>query len=218
MNRRKCLRCGLVNSGDDETCRRCGDTLSEQVATVERPGRRPRLIHRLMLIVGATSVILTIIYASLLVSSDGLKPDQQRAVDTAIQVLVNTQFNREVFALKHLAHFRSTDNWWNKYIGHRDAYAATNFPFEVITLYPEFFSNTSDDNERAAVLLHEAQHLLGAGEERALKEVWLNKYRIRWSEDIYGQSRVWSNTRDLTRSMVPELFTCGADKNSDCAK
>src|SRR5258708_4539395 len=125
-----------------------------------------------------------VFYLSLLISSDGLQPDQREELRKAIAVLEQHGFNRfqreelrkaiavleqhgfnrETFILKRLTAFRGTDNWWNRYIGHRDAYAATNFPFEVVTLYPEFFTVPVDDTERASVLLHESNHLMGGGE------------------------------------------------------
>jgi len=49
----------------------------------------------------------------------------------------------------------------NRYVGHRDAYAATNFPFEVVTLYPEFFTVPVDERAPAAVLLARIVHLIG---------------------------------------------------------
>src|SRR5258708_37945382 len=97
-----------------------------------------------------------VFYLSLLISSDGLQPDQREEVQKAIAVLEQHGFNRESFILKHLTVFRGMDNWWNRYVGHRDAYAATNFPFEVVPLYPAFFSGPGDDNERASVVMHQS--------------------------------------------------------------
>ncbi len=57
---------------------------------------------------------------------------------------------------------RGNDNWLNASTKYENAYAATNFPIEIMTIYPEFFTDTLDDTERAAILLHEAQHLKGA--------------------------------------------------------
>ena len=185
---------------------------------VEQIGKARGIRSRLIWITGTTIALLFIAYMSLLLSSDDLSRQQRGTVDKAIAVLADTGFQRQVFALKHLTSYRKTDNWWNRYVGHRDAYAATNFPFEVVTLYPEFFSNTADDNERAAVLLHEAYHLFGASEEGALEKVWRNKQRVGWTGDVYGQSRVWINTRDLTKSLVPSLFVCGPNKDQDCTQ
>ena len=165
---------------------------------------------------GATLSILVIWYASLLISSDGLQPDQREKVQNAIAVLSQQGFTREAFFLKHLADFRGTDNWWNKYIGHRDAYAATNFPFEIVTLYPDFFEVPVDDKERAAVLLHESRHLMGEGEDSALDFTWRNKQQLGWTADRYGQTRVWDMTEKLTKVSFPFMFQCGPDGKSDC--
>jgi hypothetical protein len=66
--------------------------------------------------------------------------------------------------------------------------------------------------------LHEAQHLYGAGEEAALEYVWRNKHRLDWTEEKYGQTRVWINTKELTMNLVPQLFKCGPEGNSDCTQ
>ena len=223
-SRKKCANCGLVNSGADENCRRCGSSLGddepivsaspEPDSTTEPPKRG--LLKRLGWIVSATLVILIVWYVSLLLSSNGLQPDQRSKVDAAIALLQQHRFDRETFALKYLTAFRSTDSWWNRYIGHRDAYAATNFPFEVVTLYPEFFEVPVDDCERAAVLLHEARHLLGDNEEAALRSTWQRKKALGWTEDRYKQTRVWDATERLTRAQFPYMFQCGINGQSDC--
>jgi hypothetical protein len=125
-------------------------------------------------------------------------------------------FSSAVTVLRHLAAFRSSDNWWNRFVGHSQAYAATNFPFEVVTLYPWFFKTTVDDNERAIILLHESHHLLGRGEDAALERVWRAKTRLGWNVGAYGHTRVWKNTAEWTRGSLPHLFTCGEDRQSDC--
>ncbi len=224
QSRQKCASCGLVNTGSDEFCRRCGSPLTGADTTTTRPDLVPEeprpkkrgLLKRLTWIAGATLICLLICYVSLLISSDGLQPDQREEVQQASAVLEQHGFNREAFILKHLTVFRSTDNWWNRYIGHRDAYAATNFPFEVVTLYPEFFSVPVDDNERAAVLLHEASHLMGGGEEAALGSTWRNKQRLGWTADRYKQTRLWYATEQLTKAQFPYMFKCGPDGQSDC--
>ena len=223
MNRKKCFQCGLVNAEADEICRRCGASLNENApgpasVTPLVSNKRQRVGRSIIWIFGITILILLLAYSSLMLSSAPLNQSQREVVEKAVAILSDAGFGRHVFALRNLASFRSSDNWWNNYIGHRDAYAATNFPFEVVTLYPEFFSNTSDDTERAAVLLHESNHLLGAGEERALEHVWRNKQRLGWIESAYGQSRVFINTKDLTQGIVPSLFTCGPTKKEDCTQ
>jgi hypothetical protein len=230
QSRQKCANCGLVNAGSDEACRRCGSLLAgdelNHVAPTEwqpeaKPGEASRvkqrgLLKRLTWILGATLIALLICYVSLLISSDGLQPDQREKVQQAIAVLEQHGFNREAFILKHLTVFRGTDNWWNRYVGHRDAYAATNFPFEVVTLYPEFFTVPVDDNESAAILLHESCHLMGSGEEAALGATWRNKRRLGWTTERYKQTRLWNATEPLTRAQFPYMFQCGPDGQSDC--
>ncbi len=223
-SRRKCANCGLVNTGSDETCRRCGTSLADEertdpIAAEPTAGNSTKkrgFFKRVTWILGATLVILVIWYVSLLISSDGLQPDQRQKVQNAIALLQQQGFNREAFILKHLVVFRGTDNWWNSYVGHRDAYAATNFPFEVVTLYPEFFDVPVDDRERAAVLLHEACHLMGDGEDSALQSTWRNKPRLGWTADKYKQTRVWNATEQLTKARFPYMFQCGSDGQSDC--
>lgn len=221
--RQKCADCGLVNTGADEVCRRCGAPLanvefSGPEAEPELPdqsGKR-NFLKRVIWVISATIVILIIWYASLLLSSDGLQADQQQKVQNAITILQQQGFSREAFVLTYLTTFRSSDNWLNAYAGHRDAYAATNFPFEVVTLYPDFFDLPIDDRERAAVLLHEARHLFGDGEDAALQTTWKSKKQLGWTADKYRQTRVWDATEHLTREKFPYIFQCAPDGQSDC--
>lgn len=169
-----------------------------------------------MWILGVIIAILTTAYASLLVTSEGLTNDERRMVAQAIVVLEQTGFTREASALSYLAIFRRTDNWWNQYVGHQTAFAATNFPFGVVTLYPAFFRFPVDDTERATILLHEASHLFGGREEEALQLVWESKQRLGWTEARYGATRVWKNTREWTKDAIPAFFGCGPDHESDC--
>jgi hypothetical protein len=223
-SRRKCPECGLVNLGADEQCRRCGAglTVEEPVAhvqvedeSVQQPRKRT-FLKRVIWVVSATTLVLIVWYFSLLLTSEKLHPDQYLKVDIAIALIEQSGFTREGFLLRHAAIFRSTDNWWNRWLGHRDAYAATNFPFEIVTLYPEFFDTPVDDRERAAVLLHEARHLLGDGEDAALRSTWMSKQRLGWTKDRYQQTKVWDNTERLTRERFPYLFQCGANSQTDC--
>lgn len=224
LSRRKCPSCGLINASSDEACRRCGTSLSAEDCAEpvfpkhpEAPKLKKRsLLKRLGWIFSTTAIVLVIFYASLLVSADKLNPNQLVKVQNAIDVIQARGFTREAFVLKHLASFRSTDNWLNAYVGHRDAYAATNFPFEVVTLYPEFFDAPVDDCERAAVLLHEARHLLGDGEDAALEKTWKSKRQLGWTGEKYKQTRVWDATMRLTKAQFPYMFQCGGDGQSDC--
>jgi hypothetical protein len=221
--RQKCADCGLVNAGSDEVCRRCGAPLTVVEFSNPRaePEPKPKIrkrtfLKRVIWILSATIVILIVWYTSLLLSSDGLHSDQQQKVQNAITVLRQQGFSREAFVLGYLTTFRSTDNWLNAYAGHRDAYAATNFPFEVVTLYPDFFDLPIDDRERAAVLLHEARHLFGDGEDAALQITWKSKKQLGWTADKYRETRVWDATEHLTREKFPYIFQCAPDGQSDC--
>jgi hypothetical protein len=222
-SRQKCPECGLVNAGSDDVCRRCGASFARPEVSNHAAGPQPKaepakrgFFRRVLWVFGATLVALVIWYVSLLLSSDGLQPDQRQKVQDAIAVLRQQGFSREAFVLTYISTFRSTDNWLNAYVGHRDAYAATNFPFEVVTLYPDFFELPIDDRERAAVLLHEARHLLGDGEEAALQSTWKSKPQLGWTADKYRQTRVWDATEHLTRAQFPYMFQCGSDGQSDC--
>jgi hypothetical protein len=224
MSRNKCASCGLVNSANDEVCRRCGASLraeapkpAEAVEPDQESSGKRTLGKRLLWILGATLFLLFASYMSLRVTSDDLGYEQRQIVQRGIAILEQRGFSSEALVLGTFTTYRSTDSWWNKFVGHRDAYAATNFPFEVLTLYPEFFADSFDDYERAAILLHEARHLFGSGEEAALEYVWRNKRRLGWTEEKYGQTKVWNNTKELTMSLVPNLFQCGPDSKSDCA-
>src|SRR2546426_929543 len=84
MNRSKCPHCGLVNTVSDELCRRCGTPLDAddhaellQAEPAEATPKKRSFLKRVTWIIGATSIILVIWYASLLVSSDALQSDQR---------------------------------------------------------------------------------------------------------------------------------------------
>lgn len=221
MNSRKCPRCKLINFAEAEVCKRCGAPLTEgNGSTLEENASAGRgrfwLIKRALVVLGVVFGILLIFYGSLLKSSDPLSYDEQQVVKSSINVLEQSGFNREVFVLRNMVAFRETDNWWNGWVGHHEAYAATNFPFEVITLYPEFFNTASDDTERAAILLHESYHLFGSNEAAALEQTWRNRKRLGWTKEKYAQTKVFRNTRELTLNQVPQLFRCGLENNADC--
>jgi hypothetical protein len=221
MSSRKCARCGLVNFATDEVCRRCGVPLADAGQHVDAledasRGGKHSIVKRALVLLGVIGILLLIFYVSLLSTSAPATVEQKQTIDKAIAILDQSGFGSETFVLRHLVNYRATDNWWNGWIGHRDAYAATNFPFEVVTLYPEFFKDSTDDIERAAILLHESYHLFGSGEEAALKGAWVDKRRIGWTVDKYGETKVWKSTRELTASQVPQLFRCGDDGRSDC--
>ncbi|HEX8136175.1 MAG TPA: hypothetical protein VF544_01165 [Pyrinomonadaceae bacterium] len=226
----RCGQCGLVNFATAEACKRCGAHLKEagaaeveagrefesEAAGQQPPPKKRSFAKRVSWVLGMTGLILGVWYMSLLMTSSRANLKQRETIERAIAVLEEKGFGKESFVLRHLTSYRTTDNWWNMQVGHRDAYAATNFPFEVLTLYPEFFDTARDDTERAAILLHESYHLFGSGERAALEGAWRNKSRVGWTADKYSDSKVWTNTRELTQAEVPHLFRCGLEGNADC--
>lgn len=157
-------------------------------------------------------------YLSLIFSSKRLTYEEKQTVQRAIAVLDEKGFSTEVFLLNYLTAFRANDNWLNASVPKENAYAATNYPFEIITVYPDFFTYPVDDTERAAILLHEAQHLKGAEEKEAYKFVWENRHRLGWTQETHGNSFIWKNVRLQTREQVPELFTCPDKHYADCTE
>jgi hypothetical protein len=236
MSNRKCPECGLVNFASASECKRCAALLEppsitaavspdpvvelepvfeEDDALEEGKGRRS-LLRRAAAVVCATLAVLVLCHGSLLWTSQAATVEQRIEVRRAVDLIEQGGFKREAFLLRRLSNFRTSDNWWNRYTGHQEAYAATNFPFEVVTLYPDFFLYPTDDVERAVILLHEARHLSGAGEEEAFAGVWRDKARLGWTREKYGQTRVWKNVREFTGRYAPKLFICGPDGQQDC--
>ena len=223
MSSLRCPQCALVNFAGVAQCRRCDQYLGDLTTVTAagatehaEPAGNPNLTLRVMPVLGTIVVLVFAWWASLLLSSNGMNADQSATVERAIAVLRERGFEREVFLLERLASFRTSDNWWNKHVGHAQAYAATNFPFQVITLYPPFFERSADDVERAIILLHEAQHLRGRDETTALAEVWKAKARVGWTAVQYSRTRVWRNTHEWTYNELPRFFSCGIDLKSDC--
>jgi len=217
----KCTQCSLVNFAVDESCRRCGAALTLPDAA---PGAaigglvepRPRSLGRWLLwIAGVTWLIVFVWSRSLIFTSEPLEQSKRWQVNDAIALLDQAGFSREVFVLKNLTNYRATDSWWNEYQGHESAYASTNFPLEIVTLYPAFFTDTVDDTERAAILLHEAQHLLGFDETHALDRTWREKARIGWTRDNYGNTKVFKVTEGISFTATT-LFQCKDNHHWDC--
>ena len=218
MSSIKCPHCGIVNFADGGACRRCGEVVFAPRPIVRAVAEaEPSALRRLGAILATVVVILVAWWVSLFATSEGLDPEQQVIVYRAVDLLEEKGFTKEVFALRNVARFRATDNWWNLYNDHYQAYAATNFPFEIVTIYPWFFDLPKDDIERAVILLHEAQHLMGADEETALRRVWALKGRLDWTPETYGRSKVWKNTREWTQTSAPDLFTC-KEVEVDCTR
>jgi len=227
MNNHKCAGCGLVNFASVADCKRCGaplepafefedaDAFEGADALGEGKGRRS-LLRRALAVPAVLFVLLVGCHASLLFTSTGVTYDESRQVSRAVELIERAGFERETFLLKRLTNFRTTDNWLNSYAGHDNAYASTNFPFEIVTLYPDFFRYPLDDVERAVILLHEARHLAGDDEAEACASVWRDKERLGWTRDKYGKTRVWQNVAELSRRHAPQLFDCGEDGKQDC--
>ena len=219
MGSLKCPQGGLVNWAEGGACKRCGAQLDGSAPPAAEEGEARRgggLVRRALVVLGIVLLILVGFYVSLLATSEPVTPEQRRLVERAVALLDEKGLGEHTLALRRLANFRATDNWWNGWIGHRDAYAATNFPFEVVTLYRDFFAHPTDDTERAVVLLHEAYHLAGGNEQAAFAGVWRDKQRLGWTQDKYGQTRVWRSVREFTQLNAPELFRCGPDGKQDC--
>ena len=196
---------------------RCqADLYSNHGLAPKQPKWYSALLARAIVCFAVCVVIQLGFYLSLIASAASLSADDEIEVAAAISELEAKGFDNEVFMLKHLAIFRATDNWLNASVAKENAYAATNFPFEIITLYPDFFTYPMDDTERAAILLHEARHLFGDDEAEAYRFVWSHRRQLGWTQEKYFNSPVWTNVRKQTREAVPELFICDADPRGDC--
>ncbi len=159
---------------------------------------------------------VVILYLSLLATSAPMSPSEMQSIDHAVSVLESKGFDREAFLLRHIATFRSRDNWVNVFFPTENAFAATNFPLGVITVYPDFYSKAADDTERAMILLHEAQHLQSSSEAAAYAYVWRNRERLGWTQLSHGRTETYISVEQQTRENAPELFTCKAKLWSDC--
>ena len=161
---------------------------------------------------------LTALYLSLIATSTPLEASQKQQVATAIDLLAQKGFTREAFLLRNLTMFRRGDSWLNSLTKTDSAYAATNFPFQIITLYPDFYSKTMDDTERAMILLHEAQHLQGADESAAYRYVWQHRQQLGWTQLDHGTTPSYVTISELTRTYAPDLFTCSNKVWRDCTE
>jgi hypothetical protein len=162
--------------------------------------------------------VLAGFYVSLVFSAASLSYEQRKTVERSVQILEEKGFSDEAFMLKRLAVFRSNDNWLNASVAKESAFAATNFPFEIVTIYPEFFTYPIDETERAAILLHEAKHLQGADEKEAYEFVWRNRKKLGYVAEIYNGSAVFIEIRKQTREFAPNLFVCDANPSGDCTE
>src|SRR5688572_7107933 len=179
---------------------------------------RRQLVGKALNCVLISMAALSVFYSSLVAFSSPLTPHGIEAVEKAIHILETRGFEREVFLLRHTATFRDSDNWLNASTPKEASYAATNFPFQIITLYPDFFTKASDDTERAMILLHEARHLQGDSEGDAYAFVWKNRDRLGWTQLSHGTTPTYVTIHDLTRENAPELFTCADKVWKDCTE
>jgi len=218
MNK-KCSNCHLINFPTAVSCSRCDADLVEtaSIATATR-ARGKSILVRSVICFCVCGFVLFGFYLSLLASAKSLTFEEKTAVRSAIAKLKEKGFAREALILDNFTAFRSNDNWLNASVAKENAYAATNFPFEIMTLYSDFFTYPADDTERAAILLHEARHLLGEKEKEAYEFVWRNRKQLGWTKDKYVNSDVWINIRKQTKDNVPNLFVCDFKEFSDCTE
>ncbi len=218
MNK-KCPNCQLINFSENEKCRRCDGELAEVSSIAPHfQSAKSKIFKRLAGLVLACLIALFGFYFSLIFSAKKLTYDERQTVERSVAILAEKGFDKEVFLLKYLTAFRSNDNWLNASVIKENAYAATNFPFEIMTLYPDFFTFPADDVERAAILLHEAIHLKGGDEKEAYQFVWKNRKRLGWTKENYAGSILWNNVRRQTQEYSPDLFVCGTGGHSDCTE
>jgi len=184
--------------------------------TEERRKPATRMFSRVTVFVLVCFAMVGIFFLSLIYSASPLSADEYESVNAAIEVLEKRGFINEAFLLRDLATFRNNDNWLNASVPKENAFAATNYPFVIVTLYPDFFSYPLDDTERAAILLHEARHLKGYGEEDAYEFVWRNRKYLGWTAEKYSHSITWQNIRRQTKEYVPNLFVCDFNPYNDC--
>jgi len=211
---KKCPNCGLVNFPEAEECGRCDSVLGKS----RKNSLLTTVIRRAAVCLMVCLFVLAGFYLSLIGSAKSLTYEDKQVVNRSILILKDRGFADEAFLLENLAAYRSTDNWLNASIEKESAYAATNFPFGIITIYPDFLKYPADDIERAAILLHEAKHLTGNDEKAAYEFVWRNRERLGWNRSAYGGSLVWQNVRKQTKETVPELFNCLEFELGDCTE
>lgn len=221
MNKR-CPNCRMVNPARSPACARCRFSLIEvssvSAGGANKPPVKFEIFRRAAICLVVCIAVLFGFYFSMILTSAALKREEKIQIQKAIDVLGQKGFAGEVFMLNYLTSYRANDNWLNASTKFENAYAATNFPFEIMTIYPDFFVHTADDTERAAILLHEAQHLKGADEKEAYEYVWRNREKLGWTRETHGNSVIWRNVRKQTREFAPHLFVCDWNEGSDCTE
>jgi hypothetical protein len=190
------------------------ETISEQLTSYKKRSRLSLFVTSVI----AALIALGVFYCSLLATSQPITAEQYSKVNDAIELLESKGFTREAFLLRHTAEYRRSDNWFNSSVMKADSYAATNFPFQIVTLYPDFYKKTTDDVERAMVLLHEAKHLESKDENAAYSYVWQNRERLGWTQLSHGTTPTYVTISEQTRENAPELFTCPDHLWNDCTE
>lgn len=220
--KKTCPNCNLVNFGIAAVCVRCQQNLKQIMVSSEtvsvNKSFKSKIIKRAAVCLAVIVFSLLGFYLSLILTAKKLSYAEKATVNSAIDVLYKSGFTSETFLLNYVTAFRSNDNWLNASVEKENAYAATNFPFEIMTLYPEFFTLPLDETERAAILLHEAQHLIGADEKEAYEFVWRQRKNLGWTKDKYNTSTLWQNVRKQTKEYVPNLFVCNSNEYNDCTE
>ena len=220
--KKRCPNCHLVNFPHSAKCARCRFDLIE-VSTFPNGGAniqpvKSKILRRAIVCAAVCFIAVFGFYLSLIFTSASLNYKEKQQVQSAVRILNEKGFTDEVFLLEYLANYRGNDNWLNASTKLENAYAATNFPFMIITVYSDFFTYPVDDTERAAILLHEARHLKGADEKEAYEFVWRNRKKLGWIKQTHGNSVVWQNVRRQTMEFAPRLFVCGWNEAGDCTE
>lgn len=218
MNK-KCPNCKLVNFPTAENCSRCQSNLVEvNNLHTNNSFLRSKIFKRAAVCFVVVICSVLGFYLSLILSAKRLNYEERKTVQRAVDILEAKGFSNEAFLLNYLTAYRANDHWLNASVVKENAYAATNYPLEIMTIYPDFFSRSTDDLERAAILLHEAQHLKGAEEKEAYEFVWRNRKRLGWTKETYRNSEVWQTVRTQTKEYVPNLFVCETNLYNDCTE
>ena len=208
-----------MNYLHSQNCVRCGSGLGESENISSKPGfSKPSIAKRASVCLAVLIAAVAGFYISLVFSADALTPEELGKIQASVRILEERGFENEVRLLRHVAVFRANDNWLNASVEKENAYAATNFPFEIVTIYPDFFKFATDEIEGAAILLHESKHLEGKDEKEAYEFVWKNRKRLGWTSARYSGSPIWRETRKLTKEYSPILFVCDFNEYNDCTE
>ena len=216
------MKCNIWNLRTVDTfyyiSRFCTDLPASDQGKMQPKRRNGGYFRRFVIFLLVCMAAIGIFYSSMILTASPLTADEREKVDSSIKLLERRGFINEAYLLRDLATFRRNDNWLNASVTKENAFAATNYPFAIITLYPDFFIYTVDEVERAAILLHEARHLKGYGEEDAYEFVWRNRKYLGWIEEQYTYSAVWQSIRRQTKDYAPNLFVCDFNQFGDCTR